>query len=102
MWVWFYVQCDSCLKSKSLTIVPVKTSPDKLVVVSDLVYYCSKTAYTMLHNLRRGKTNKFRALKNKCIGFETGIFGYTLPIMTEHKSTGKKYITFMPPSFIAI
>lgn len=45
------------LKSKTLTIVPVKTSPDKLVVVSDLVHYCPKTAYTMLYNLKGEKKN---------------------------------------------
>lgn len=55
MWVSLKFVHKRCLKSKTLTIVPVKTSPDKLVVVSDLVHYCTKTAYTMLHNLRYKK-----------------------------------------------
>ena len=36
----------------SLTIVAIETSPDKLVVVRDLVDNSTKTAYAVLYNLR--------------------------------------------------
>lgn len=46
MWLCFVLK-----KEKILTIVPIKTSPNKLVVVCDLVHDSTKTAHTVLHNL---------------------------------------------------
>lgn len=39
-------------KVHSLTIVTIETSPNKLVVMCDLVHNSTKTAYTVLYNLR--------------------------------------------------
>lgn len=50
----------------SLTIVTVETSPNKLVVVRDLVDNGTKTAYTVLYNLRTDTTNDIK-LKLKLV-----------------------------------
>lgn len=44
-------------KSIILTIVTIETSPNKLVVVCDLVHNSTKTAHTVLYNLRRKHNN---------------------------------------------
>lgn len=38
-----------------LTVEFVEASPDKLVVVCDFVYNSSKTAYTVLNHLKKGR-----------------------------------------------
>lgn len=47
----------------SLTIVTVETSPNKLVVVCDLVDNSTKTAYTVLYNLGSRYTTNDTILK---------------------------------------
>lgn len=47
-----------------LTVVAIETSPDKLVVVCDLVDDCTETADTVLDDLRRRQQRNTRFKSN--------------------------------------